>query len=117
MNRVPIAGKITKIEYSKGSFLSANLDEASTQNERSIAVLETKDGNQIAFAQIAGLVARRIVSDLKEGQNVKTGERYGIIKFGSRADIYLPENFKVKVLVGQTMVGGETIIALEKQIK
>ena len=114
VNRVPISGKIKKVEYSKGNFLSANLDEASTQNERSIAVLETENGNEIAFAQVAGLVARRIVSDLKEGQNVKTGERYGIIRFGSRTDIYLPESFQIKVLVGQTMIGGETIIAKEK---
>ncbi len=114
VNRVPISGKIKKVEYSKGNFLSANLDEASTQNERSIAVLETESGNEIAFAQVAGLVARRIVSDLKEGQNVKTGERYGIIRFGSRTDIYLPESFQIKVLVGQTMIGGETIIAKEK---
>lgn len=114
VNRVPISGKIINVEYSKGSFFSANLDEASTQNERSVAVLETKEGNQIAFAQVAGLVARRIVSDLKEGQVVKTGDRYGIIRFGSRTDIYLPEDFKIKVLVGQTMIGGESVIALEK---
>lgn len=114
VNRVPISGKIIKVEYSKGKFLSANLDEASIKNERNLAVLETQNGNQIAFAQVAGLVARRIVSDLKEGQIVKTGDRYGIIRFGSRADIYLPEKFKIKTLVGQTMIGGETIIALEQ---
>ena len=113
VNRVPISGKITKIEYTKGSFYSANLDEASTQNERSLAILETQKGSKIAFAQVAGLVARRIVSDLKEGQIVNTGDRYGIIRFGSRADIYLPESFKIKVLVGQTTIGGETVIALE----
>lgn len=114
VNRVPISGKITKVEYSKGKFLSANLDDASIKNERSLAVLETHQGHKIAFAQVAGLVARRIVSDLKEGQVLKTGERYGIIRFGSRADIYLPESFKIKVLVGQTTIGGETVIALEK---
>ncbi len=113
VNRVPISGKITKVEYSKGAFLSANLDDASIKNERSLALLETEKGSKIAFAQVAGLVARRIVSDLKEGQIVKTGDRYGIIRFGSRADIYLPENFKIKVLVGQTTIGGETVVALE----
>ncbi len=115
VNRVPISGKITKVEYSKGKFLSANLDEASIKNERSLAVLETQKGDKIAFAQVAGLVARRIVSDLKEGQIVKTGDRYGIIRFGSRADIYLPESYKIKTLVGQTMIGGETIIASENK--
>ena len=114
VNRIPISGKIIDVEYTKGSFFSANLDEASTQNERSVAVLETQNGHKIAFAQVAGLVARRIISDLKEGQLVKTGDRYGIIRFGSRADIYLPESFKIKVLVGQIMIGGESVIALEQ---
>jgi phosphatidylserine decarboxylase len=111
VNRAPIGGKITKVIYSPGKFLSANLDEASIENERSIAVVKTESGKELAFAQVAGLVARRIVSDLKEGQTIKTGDRYGIIRFGSRADIYLPEDVKIKVLIGQTMIGGETIIA------
>lgn len=111
VNRAPIAGTITKVIYTPGKFHSANLDEASSDNERSIAVVKTKEGTEIAFAQVAGLVARRIVSDLKEGQNVKTGDRYGIIRFGSRADIYLPEDAKIKILIGQTMIGGESIIA------
>ena len=111
VNRAPIAGKITKINYKAGKFLSANLAEASSENERNSAVVQTKNGEQIVFVQIAGLVARRIVSDLVEGQEVKAGDRYGIIRFGSRADIYLPKTFKIKTLVGQTMVGGETVIA------
>ena len=111
VNRVPAEGKITQIIYKQGKFFSANLDEASTENERNIAVLHTTKGNDIVFVQVAGLVARRIVSDLKEGANVKAGDRYGIIRFGSRADIYLPQNVKIKVLVGQTMIGGESIIA------
>jgi len=111
VNRTPIAGTITKIYYKAGKFLSANLEEASTQNERNSAILKTANGEQIVFVQVAGLVARRIVSDLTEGQEVKAGERYGIIRFGSRADIYLPKTSKIKTLVGQTMVGGETIIA------
>ncbi len=111
VNRVPIAGTVTKIIYTPGKFLSANLDEASTENERNLAVIKTKNGQEIAFAQVAGLVARRIVSDLKEGQTVKTGDRYGIIRFGSRADLYLPEDMQIKILIGQTMIGGESIIA------
>lgn len=111
VNRSPVSGTITKVIYTPGKFLSANLDEASAENERSLAVVKTSDGTEIAFAQVAGLVARRIVSDLKEGQSIKIGDRYGIIRFGSRADIYLPENIKIKVLIGQTMIGGESIIA------
>jgi len=111
VNRAPISGTITKVIYTPGKFHSANLDEASAENERNIAIVRTSQGSEIAFAQVAGLVARRIVSDLKEGQSVKTGDRYGIIRFGSRADIYLPEDIKIKVLIGQTMVGGESIIA------
>lgn len=110
VNRAPIAGRITKVNYKPGKFFSANLEEASAENERNSAVVKTKDGQQIVFVQVAGLVARRIVSDLKEGQDVQAGDRYGIIRFGSRADIYLPKTSKVKILVGQTMVGGETVI-------
>jgi len=110
VNRAPIAGTITKVNYKPGKFFSANLEEASAENERNSAVVKTKDGKQIVFVQVAGLVARRIVSDLKEGQEVQAGDRYGIIRFGSRADIYLPKTAQVKVLVGQTMVGGETVI-------
>lgn len=111
VNRAPIAGKITKVVYKPGKFLSANLAEASSENERNSAIVKTKNGDEIVFVQVAGLVARRIVSDLKEGEEVKAGQRYGIIRFGSRADIYLPNDTKVKALVGQTMVGGETVIA------
>lgn len=111
VNRAPIGGTITKVIYTPGKFLSANLDEASVENERSLAVVKTAQGVEIAFAQVAGLVARRIVSDLKEGQSIKIGDRYGIIRFGSRADIYLPQDIKIKVLIGQTMIGGESIIA------
>ncbi|MFT5703328.1 MAG: phosphatidylserine decarboxylase [Rickettsiales bacterium] len=111
VNRAPIAGIISKIRYREGKFLSANLAEASDENERNSAIVDTKDGKKIVFVQVAGLVARRIVSDLKEGQEVKAGDRYGIIRFGSRADIYLPNNMASKVSIGQTMVGGETVIA------
>ena len=109
VNRVPVSGQVTDIEYKEGKFLNANLKEASTENEQNAAVVKTKNGQEVIFVQIAGLIARRIVSDLKEDQEVKAGDRYGIIRFGSRADIYLPEKTKIKVLEGQTMIGGETV--------
>jgi phosphatidylserine decarboxylase len=111
VNRAPIAGTITKVSYKPGKFLSANADEASDENERNAAVVKTDKGVEVIFVQVAGLVARRIISDLKEGQKVAAGDRYGIIRFGSRADIYLPEEVVIKSLIGQTMIGGETIIA------
>jgi phosphatidylserine decarboxylase len=111
VNRVPISGLVTKIVYRPGKFLSANAEEASVENERNSVVVKTSNGTEIIFVQVAGLVARRIVSDLKEEQEVVAGQRYGIIRFGSRADLYFPENVEIKSLLGQTMVGGETIIA------
>jgi phosphatidylserine decarboxylase len=111
VNRVPVGGTITKINYRPGKFLSANASAASSENERNSAIVKLDNGKEVIFVQVAGLVARRIISDLKEGQKVATGDRYGIIRFGSRADIYLPENVAVKCLIGQTMIGGETIIA------
>jgi phosphatidylserine decarboxylase len=112
VNRVPISGKIERLFYKSGEFLSANADEASELNERQSVLLKTKSGEEIIFAQVAGLIARRIICDLKEGQEVKTGDLYGIIRFGSRADIYIKETeFKLKVKAGQTMIGGETVIA------
>jgi len=111
VNRVPISGKVTKVSYKPGKFLSANAEEASTENERNSIVVKTANGTEIIFVQVAGLVARRIVSDIVENQEVVTGQRYGIIRFGSRADLYFPENVEIKSLLGQTMIGGETIIA------
>lgn len=111
VNRVPVSGKVIKVSYKPGKFLSANVDEASTENERNSVIVQTENGSEIIFSQVAGLVARRIVSELKEGQEVQMGDRYGIIRFGSRADIYLPEGVEIKTLVGQTMIGGESIIA------
>lgn len=111
VNRVPVGGKITQVSYKPGKFLSANVAEASSENERNSVVVKTTDGTEIVFVQVAGLVARRIVSEIAEGQEVKTGDRYGLIRFGSRADLYFPENVEIKAMVGQTMVGGETIIA------
>jgi phosphatidylserine decarboxylase len=111
VNRVPVAGTVTKVSYQPGKFFSANAEEASAENERNSAVIKTKDGTEIIFVQVAGLVARRIISELKVGQQVNAGDRYGIIRFGSRADLYLPENVTIKSLIGQTMIGGESIIA------
>lgn len=111
VNRVPIAGKIEKIIYNEGKFLSANLDKASDENERNSIVIKTKDNLKLAFVQIAGLVARRIICDVEEKQEVATGQRYGIIRFGSRVDIYLPDGVNPLVAEGQIAIGGETIIA------
>ena len=111
VNRVPLSGLVTKVVYRPGKFLSANAEDASVENERNSVVVKNSNGTEIIFVQVAGLVARRIISDLKEGQEVVVGQRYGIIRFGSRADLYFPENVEIKSLLGQTMVGGETIIA------
>ena len=111
VNRVPADGIITRIAYRHGSFMNASLDKASEANERNAIALRLADGREIAFVQIAGLIARRIVCDLREGDTVRAGQRFGIIRFGSRADLYLPEGVRPLVAVGQTMVGGETVIA------
>ena len=110
VNRVPIAGTVVKAAYHPGKFLSASMDKASDVNERAAVRLKMDDGREIAFVQIAGLVARRIITTLKDGQEVRTGERYGLIRFGSRTDIYLPRDAEPLVIVGQTAVGGETIL-------
>lgn len=111
VNRVPASGEITKLYYHEGKFFNASLDKASEFNERQEVLMKMDNGDEIAFSQIAGLVARRIVCDLKDNQEVKAGERFGIIRFGSRMDVYLPKNVKPLVTVGQTVIGGETIIA------
>lgn len=111
VNRVPSDGKIKKLHYHNGKFLNASLDKASKENERQTILMKTNSGKEIAFVQIAGLLAKRIVCDLEEDMDVKAGERFGIIKFSSRMDIYLPKEITPRVSVGQTMIGGETIIA------
>lgn len=111
VNRIPIAGTVTTIHYRPGKFLSADLDKASVDNERNSVAIRTLSGETVVCVQIAGLVARRIVCEIKENQMVETGDRYGIIRFGSRADIYLPPDVQPQVAVGQRMVGGETILA------
>lgn len=111
VNRVPVAGKVKRLHYHPGKFFNASLDKASIHNERQSILLETKDKKKFAVVQIAGLIARRIVCNLTADQKVETGERFGIIRFGSRVDIYLPKGVEPQVVEGQTMIGGETIIA------
>jgi phosphatidylserine decarboxylase len=110
VNRIPVAGRISKVTYQPGKFLVANLDKASEQNERNTVTLETHDGYRIAFVQIAGLIARRIACWIKEGDDVEAGQRFGLIRFGSRLDIYLPGGSRITVEPGQKVRAGETII-------
>ena len=111
VNRAPIAGRLLKMAYRPGKFLNASLDKASEDNERNSLLLELADGRRLVVVQIAGLVARRIVPVVTEGQGLRTGERFGLIRFGSRLDVYLPEGVEPLVAVGQTMVAGETVLA------
>ena len=111
VNRSPVVGRVTRIAYQPGKFVSANLDKASEDNERNALALRLPDGRDVAVVQIAGLVARRILCDVREGDSLDAGERFGIIRFGSRTDLYLPEGVRPLVTVGQTMIGGETVIA------
>lgn len=110
INRVPIAGEIIAAHYIKGKFLNAELDKASEENERQYITIESSKG-KVGMVQIAGLIARRILCNLIKSQNVEAGERFGLIRFGSRVDIYLPEKAKLKVQEGQRSIGGETILA------
>ena len=114
VQRIPMSGKIEKLEYIQGKFLNITNDKYHEDNERQLCLMKTKQGFDVIFVQIAGMVARRIVCNLKEGQEVKAGEKFGCIKFGSRVDVYLPKNIELKVKVGQTMIAGETVIGLLK---
>jgi phosphatidylserine decarboxylase len=111
VNRIPVDGTITRIAYRRGRFVNASLDKASEANERNALAIRLADGRDLAVVQIAGLIARRIVCYAHEGDVVRAGERFGIIRFGSRTDIYLPEAARALVVEGQTMIGGETVIA------
>jgi phosphatidylserine decarboxylase len=111
VNRVPTAGTITKVAYRPGKFFNASLDKASKDNERNGITVELPDGRKYGVVQIAGLVARRILCWSKEGDYLGRAERFGLIRFGSRLDIYLPEGAVCKVAIGQTMIAGETVIA------
>jgi phosphatidylserine decarboxylase len=111
VNRSPVSGRIERIVYRAGKFLSADLDKASEDNERNAFVIATGTGQRIGVIQIAGLVARRIVSFVREGEAIAAGQRIGMIRFGSRVDVYLPEGTRALAAEGQTAIGGETVLA------
>jgi len=111
VNRVPCDGVVTRIAYHHGAFVSASLDKASEANERNALAIRLPNGQEIAVVQIAGLIARRILCSVREGDPVVAGDRFGIIRFGSRTDLYLPEGVSALVVEGQIMIGGETVIA------
>ena len=117
VNRVPVTGLIKSINYIHGKFFNATLDKSSKDNERNIIVLEKDNKDIVIVVQIAGLIARRIVCEVNENQIIAKGNRFGIIKFGSRVDLYLPEKYNIQVAVGQTVVGGETIVSNPNNIK
>ncbi len=111
VNRAPAAGTVTRISYRHGAFVNAALDKASELNERNALAIRLEDGREIGVVQIAGLIARRIVCTVREGARLRAGERFGIIRFGSRTDLYLPPGVLPLVAEGQTMIGGETVMA------
>lgn len=110
VNRAPVGGSISRVAYRAGKFLNAELDKASDDNERNGLVIEMGD-TRIGVVQIAGLVARRIVCFVREGESISAGERFGLIRFGSRLDVYFPADTQPKVSIGQTMIAGETVLA------
>jgi phosphatidylserine decarboxylase len=112
VNRVPSSGKVEEIYYKPGKFLNASLDKASDENERNYFKIKLKNGEEIIIVQIAGLIARRIVCEVEQGQDLKQGERVGMIRFGSRVDIYF-KNKKVLAKIGQNVVAGESLIACD----
>jgi phosphatidylserine decarboxylase len=112
INRAPIAGRVKRMAYVPGKFVNADLDKASEDNERQHFLIESADGVRIGFTQIAGLVARRIMAFVKEGDTVEAGGRIGLIRFGSRVDIYLPAGTAPKVMLGQRSIAGETVLAV-----
>ena len=117
VNRMPIKGIIKKIVYVHGKFINASLDKSSHNNERNIVLLEKDNKDQFIVTQIAGLIARRIICNIKENQEIFKGDKFGIIKFGSRVDLYMPLNYKSLVTLGQNVIAGETIIANPNLIK
>lgn len=110
-NQMPVSGRVTKIEYFKGKFVNADLDKASVENERSAIVIERADGQIITSVQVAGLVARRILCYVREGQTLNAADRYGFIRFGSRVDVYLPLNAKPLVSIGDKVSHTTTVLA------
>jgi phosphatidylserine decarboxylase len=111
VTRAPVGGRVAALRYRKGKFVNASLDKASEDNERMAIRIAPPEGPEIVFVLVAGLVARRIVCDLREGQQVATGQRMGMIRFGSRVDVYCPPPYVPMVVAGQRMVGGETVLA------
>lgn len=111
VNRAPVPGRVIKVAYRPGKFFNASLDKASEFNERNGITIEMADGTKIGTVQIAGLVARRILCEVAEGRILSVGERFGLIRFGSRLDVYLPDGVAPLVAIGQTMVAGETVLA------
>jgi phosphatidylserine decarboxylase len=111
VNRVPMSGTVTRIAYRPGTFVNAAMDKASEENERNALAIRLPGGQDIAVVQIAGLIARRILCEVVEGERLTAGQRFGIIRFGSRTDLYLPAGTLPLVAVGQRMIGGETVIA------
>ena len=116
VNRIPFSGTISELKYIPGTFFNASLDKSSKENERMCIKLEISKNKYIYLVQIAGLIARRIKCDLEKNQKVETGEKFGIIRFGSRVDIYVPEEIKFSVIEGQTLIGGESIVAQTKDV-
>ncbi len=112
INRSPIAGRVKRVAYVPGKFINADLDKASEDNERQYLLIEGADGLRIGFTQIAGLVARRILAFVREGDTVEAGQRIGLIRFGSRVDVFLPESAAPRVLLGQRAIAGETILGI-----
>ncbi|HWU02072.1 MAG TPA: phosphatidylserine decarboxylase, partial [Novosphingobium sp.] len=111
INRAPISGTVTRVVYIPGKFMNADLDKASEENERQHILIDRGNGLQIGFTQIAGLVARRIVPFVKPGDIIAAGQRVGLIRFGSRVDVYLPEGTEPMIVLGQKIVAGETVLA------
>ncbi len=111
INRAPVGGTVRRVAYIPGKFLNADLDKASEENERQHVLIERPDGSPVGITQIAGLVARRIVPFVKPGDIVAAGQRIGLIRFGSRVDVYLPRGTDSRVLLGQTVLAGETVLA------
>ena len=111
VQRIPVEGRVLAVAYTPGKFLSADLDKASADNERNAVLIGTEDGCRVGVVQIAGLLARRIVCDVTVGDEVAAGETYGLIRFGSRVDVYLPTGSRVVVAPGQRTIGGETVLA------